>query len=850
MTMIKSTPKHHPPNPNYKYSIAKIFKKLILLCVWLLLLWHQTMASPTDETLKLTTEEQTWLNENKDNIRYGPNPYWPPGDYMENGEHKGIVSDYIKIFEKKLGVTFKKVYYDDWEHFYSGLKHGEFDFVGACQETEVRKTFLVFTEPFLKTRLAVLTRSKTPELDSLDHINAMTVAGIKGYSSLDYVRAKYPGVKIVECEDDLTVLLKVSAGAVDGAIVDYMLASYLIDKYSITNLKFAAELDFHWDLRFAVLKKKPQLCDILDKVLGTITEKERQEIYHRWVGIKLEHKPSFIERHLKMIIGVFSFILFLLFAALFFNRSLKKQVFSRTKELNESAGKLRASKEYLQAVLDSAGDAFIVYEVDTRQIIDVNHRMIDMFGYTYEEALQIDFGKLSLGEPPFSQIEASKWFHKARELSPQTFEWMSRHKDGHTFWVEIKISFAVIGGENRFVIAIRDITERKQIEEQLMRVQKLEALGVLAGGIAHDFNNILFPIVGLSEMLLEDLPPDSPEHQNAQDIFNAGKRGRDLVRQILAFSRQSEQKKVPIQIQQILKEVIKLSRSTIPVNIHITHDIQDDCSLIKADPTQIHQIAMNLVTNAYHAVEPKNGEIAVRLREIEIESGQLPELDLLPGRYAQLSVSDTGAGIEPGIMHKIFEPYFTTKAQGKGTGLGLALVYGIITEHQGDIKATSEVGKGTIFDVYLPLMTQAEETEPIEEKVELSPGHEHILLVDDEESILKMVKRMLERLGYIVTTHVNSLEALEVFKTNPDQFDLVISDLTMPEMTGDRLAGELIKIRPGIPIIICTGFSERLDQQKAERIGIRGIFMKPLVKAKMAQMIREVLDTKKKNGER
>ncbi len=335
----------------------------------------------------------------------------------------------------------------------------------------------------------------------------------------------------------------------------------------------------------------------------------------------------------------------------------------------------------------------------------------------------------------------------------------------------------MIGGANRFVIVVRDITKRKQIEEQLMKAQKLEALGVLAGGIAHDFNGILFPIMGLSELLLEDLPPDSPEYQNVQGIFKAGERASNLVKQILTFSRQAEQEKTPFRIQQILKEVIKLTRSTIPANINIAQDIQKDCGLILADPAQIHQIAMNLIINAYHAVEPQSGRIIVRLKEVEIEFEQLPEIGLLPGRYALLSVSDTGTGIEPAIMHKIFEPYFTTKEQGKGTGLGLSLVYGIVKEHLGDIKVTSEPGEGTTFNIYLPIMAQAKEKQVRKKKDELYGGHERILLVDYEKAIAQMKTQMLERLGYKVTMQSDSLKALEMFKTMPDQFDLVISDM-------------------------------------------------------------------------
>ncbi len=322
---------------------------LLFSCACLITVRTPAMAIDPDPAMNLTPEEISWLEENGDSIRYGPNPYWPPGDYMEDGEHKGIVADYIELFEKKLGVHFIRVYYDDWDSFYQGLLTGEYDLVGAVQKTKERLKVLVFTEPFLKTRLVVLTRANRPRLKSLDELNSMTLAGIEGYSSLDYVKKNYPGAKIVGCGDDLTVLLKVSAGAADGAVVDYMLASYLVDKYGLTNLKYDAEFDYHWDLRFAVNKKKSPLRGILNKALSTISDMERKAIYNKWVGIRLEHSPGFIERNLGLLAGLSGIVLFLLFAVILFNRSLQKQVQARTKELEQNEFVLKKAKDAAEA---------------------------------------------------------------------------------------------------------------------------------------------------------------------------------------------------------------------------------------------------------------------------------------------------------------------------------------------------------------------------------------------------------------------------------------------------------------------------------------------------------------------
>ncbi|MBT8357754.1 MAG: GAF domain-containing protein, partial [Deltaproteobacteria bacterium] len=326
----------------------------------------------------------------------------------------------------------------------------------------------------------------------------------------------------------------------------------------------------------------------------------------------------------------------------------------------------------------------------------------------------------------------------------------------------------------------KQISDRKDMEKVLIQTQKMESIGTLAGGIAHDFNNILFPIIGYTEMILEDISTESPFRESLGEILKGALRAKDLVKQILMFSRQTRQEMRPLKVQNILTEVLKLSRSTLPTTIRIKQNINKECGLVMADQTQVHQIAMNLITNAFHAMEKSEGTLTVSLREVDLTHDSLPEPNLIPGPYICLTIADTGVGMEIETQKRIFEPYFTTKEKDKGTGLGLAVVHGIVIACGGAIVVESELGKGTEIKVYFPRIVSEVETKTKVQPTPLPSGNERILLVDDEEPISVMVKAMLERLGYQVTVHNSSTDTLEAFKAAPRSYDLIISDMTMP----------------------------------------------------------------------
>jgi signal transduction histidine kinase/ActR/RegA family two-component response regulator len=388
--------------------------------------------------------------------------------------------------------------------------------------------------------------------------------------------------------------------------------------------------------------------------------------------------------------------------------------------------------------------------------------------------------------------------------------------------------------------------EKKQLESQLLHAQKMEAIGTLAGGIAHDFNNILAAIMGHTELALMQLDQKEEARQYLSEVLGASDRAKELVSQILSFSRQSDSSLKPLQISSVIKEALRLIRSTLPSTITIEKKIHDQQSIVVGNATQIHQILMNLCTNAGHAMKGQGGTLAVELDAIDIQSnppGPSPSFPpgLDPGPYVRMSVIDTGHGIAGHLKDRIFDPYFTTKDKGVGTGLGLAVVQGILRSHGGTITVTSGIGEGTRFDVYLPRVIDEVKSE-IKTLNVIPNGNEKILIIDDDITLADLGGKLLSLLGYQVVTHSDPRKALEQFHKSPHDFDLIITDMIMPGLTGDALAREVSKQRPDIPIIACTGFSDRVDENQLAQVGIRGILRKPITIHKLGRVIRQALE--------
>ena len=487
--------------------------------------------------------------------------------------------------------------------------------------------------------------------------------------------------------------------------------------------------------------------------------------------------------------------------------------------------------------------------VRNRVLTQVNDRICEMLGYAAEELEGCSARILYSTDEDFEFVGREKYLQiHARGTGSVETVW--QRKDGGI--VDVLLSSTPLDPSDwskGVTFTALDITaskqaeqERLRLEDRLRQAQKMEAIGTLAGGIAHDFNNILAAIIGFSELAKIGAQGNDEATANLAEVLKASFRARDLVRQILTFSRQRETEFGPIQIQLIVKEALKLLRASLPSTIQVRQDLASK-ALVLGDPTQIHQVVMNLCTNAYQAMHARGGVLEVSLAETRIGASPPPDLKALPqGPFLRLRVRDSGPGIDPAIIYRIFDPYFSTKEKGKGTGLGLAVVHGIVKSHRGAIQVSSRLGEGAMFDVYFPMVQAAAAAAGAAPEEAVVGGRERILFVDDEPSIQFLGSQMLGSLGYEVTTCGTAIAALELFRSNPSTFDLVVTDMTMPLMTGDWMALEMMSLRPDLPVIICTGFNELLSKERVQEIGIRALLMKPFLKNEAARVIRHVLD--------
>jgi PAS domain S-box-containing protein len=518
---------------------------------------------------------------------------------------------------------------------------------------------------------------------------------------------------------------------------------------------------------------------------------------------------------------------------------------TRRRELEEKLGE---SEAFFRSQFELGNIGIAITSVE-KGWLRVNQRLCSMLGYTEEEFYGMTWLEMTYPDDVAGDM-AQFGRMLAGEIESYELDKRFVHKNGTIIWAHLAVScFREPDRRVRFFIgSIQDITQRRQLEEQLRQSQKMEAIGTLAGGIAHDFNNILAAIVGNAELALLELPPDAAAAGNVDQILKASERARNLVRQILAFSRRQEQARRPVDLCLVVNEAVKLLRAIVPTTIDVRTSIPADAYIAEADPTRIHQVIINLCTNAVQAMEARGGMLEIEVSSMQLDDrnrGRYP--DTAPGRYVRIKVRDTGPGIDPRSMQRIYDPFFTTKEVGKGTGMGLAVAHGIVKDHGGSITAYSRPGKGATFYVLIP-QTSGKIAEKEEALPEIQRGCGTVLLIDDEDMLVDLGTTILKTLGYSVVSSTSSQEALQTFAADPQRFDAVITDFTMPYLTGYELAQEFLRIRADIPIVLCTGFSSQISEEQAQAAGIRAFVMKPYNMREIAATLQAVLANRQSTG--
>ncbi len=824
-------------------SPASLVSVLIILSALLLLVLLRVIPVLAQQADLLSAQERQWLGDLERPLVLAATPANRPLEYLdEHGLYQGMVADYIRVLEKSLALRIRVVEPENMVELLRMARAREIDLIAAFAGNPAAVDHMEVTRPYLVLPTTILVnRSRTDQFLTLADMEdrGMELALPKEYAVIDYVRKYHPGIHIQPVYNYLAALLHVSFDEIDATIISLPQASYFIEDKGITNLRVAGHTDYRIYNRIAVRSDWPMLVSVLQKGLDGISRAEHAAIYNRWIRLDQNYLSLLLRsRRVWTYGGAVVLLVLLTFSGIMlWNRTLRRRVNAATAELKQE---LR-SRQRMHTAIEQAQDGIFMLDPEGTLVYS-NPAFLGMLGYDEKDLLGNPIAMLRHSkhdEAFYRQI----WDH-LRKGKTWSGQGSYRRKDGSELAGDLSISPVLNeqGEVVNIVEVVRDVTEKLKMEARLRQQQKMEELGTLAGGIAHDFNNIVAAILGYTELALAGTQQDSAVQRNLERIRKVAGRAREMVNQILVFSRRREPERRRVELAVVASEVLNLLRSSLPSTIEIRVEALA-AGAVKGDPSQVHQLIMNLGTNAGYAMRATGGILSLSLKPLDLDAGQSSVTHpLAPGPYMQLELSDTGQGIDPGVQERIFDPFFTTKPQGEGTGMGLAMVHGIVASMGGEISVRSTPGQGTSFKILLPKLDQAGEAQ---EQVPATPesprGQGRILLVDDDNDILAIGTEFLEGLGYQVTATADSREALGLFRS-PESFDLVVTDQTMPGLTGERLAEAIHAECPELPIILCTGYSERIRHLNPSQLGIRKILIKPFELADLSLAVRESLE--------
>jgi len=749
--------------------------------------------------------------------------------------------------EADIHITYRTM--KNWEQAMEAVRSGQADLIPGIGISKARRDEFLFSKKIETIPVSCFVRSSNFTIKGIDSLPGHRVSVLAHSVAESKLRAHMPGLTLISHDTVNSALFHLMAGDEDALVFPEALLKANIRQLGIDTkiIKMVGKPLMELKRGFLLRRTDSELLQLLDPFITRYTQSANyMESYQKWYGKPL----SFWTK--KRIVWTMGGL---------FLASMVGMCIMRNTSLNRYNRRLKKSEAELAALYQNA--PLVMLLVDSqRRILKLNNLAREMtrqpdgetIGHLGGDALHCIHSTNDPEGCGFGEACEMCGIRNSIQETLETGKNISRREAKFVYQLPdsqqemnllVSTTFLEVNSEPLVLVCLEDITEQKMLEQQLRTSHKMEAIGTLAGGIAHDFNNILSTILGYGEMAKEQIEEGTPLHEDINEIIRAGHRAADLVQQILAFSRQDEQELVPLQIQFILKETVKMLQATLPTTIAIKVNIDTTCPPVMADVTQIQQIILNLCTNAKHAMLDKGGELTLTLQTQTLPHPDFPLAKEAKGPYLLLMVHDTGFGMDEQTMGKIFDPFFTTKKIGEGTGLGLAVVHGIVEGHQGFLLVESTSGKGTTFRIFLPLAEDASATfqakvvQPLEK---VAVGSKNLMVVDDEPLIAKVVSRMLRKQGYHVKSFTESSAALSHWQKNPKLYDLLISDVTMPGMSGVELSEKILEQRADLPIILLTGYSETINKGQAEEIGIRHFFMKPINPDELLLAIREVLD--------
>ena len=758
---------------------------------------------------------------------------YPPYIFKDSdGKLRGILPDLWQEWEKRSGIH-AELHTMHWAEAQRRMQAGEFDVIDTIFRNEDREKIYDFSEPYAHIDVPVIFRSDISGIHDVSDLKDFAV-GVKSGDSAINVLLAHGITNLVQFDSYEEIIAAARDRKINVFIIDKPPAYYYLYKFGIIDQFRETKPIYTGDFHFAVLKGNYALLQTVESGFAKISKAEYQEIEKRWNGAPLLSRSV-----MRYLLGGSAVAVVILAGLFLWIGMLRRIVGQRTKELIES-------RENYRRLTEEINDA--IYEIDAQGRITYFSPVItNIIGYMPEELVGLHFSSIIFPDD-IARVKAR--FQEVLSGLLGSMEYRVLDNTGNFRWVKTSSRPIITADGPRGLRGIltdinKEKHERIEKEKLFLQIQenlKLEAIGTLAGGIAHDFNNILSAIIGFSEITKMNNAENGGVCGNMDRVLKAAERARGLVRQILTFSKKSQSNNELVEPKVLIREGIELLSGSIPKTIKIVEEISENAGFILVDPSQFSQIFVNLCTNAYYAMKENGGVLKISLDTIAVHSDTSKSLsDLHEGPYVRLRIKDSGCGIPQENLSKIFEPFFTTKPVGEGTGLGLSVIHGLIRSMGGAITAESTVGYGSEFTVYLP---QRDHEIPEKETSIASPSGngEHILIVDDEEMLAFLGKELLISLGYSATSSTSGEDCLKKFREKPNRYDAVITDQTMPEMTGIQLAARIMAIRPDIPVIICTGYSETLDERKASEMHIAAFLYKPYRRDILAIALRDVLD--------